>query len=129
MPRRVCDYPVAYEWYNWICTAGSIMSLLSVVIFIWVFVDAFYCNNFNFKRADDYAEAGWNLDTIHTDLFYEHYCRRPGAKLKAALLHDTSALFFVVHCAYLLALNNFSVSAARADENEEPFRMRGSDGR
>jgi len=34
MPRRVCDYPTAYETYNLVSSAGAMMSLFSVLIFI-----------------------------------------------------------------------------------------------
>lgn len=34
MPRRVCDYPLAFEHWNIVSTAGSLMSLFSLVFFV-----------------------------------------------------------------------------------------------
>lgn len=34
MPRRISDYPADFEFYNTMSTAGSVVSLLSVLIFV-----------------------------------------------------------------------------------------------
>jgi len=41
MPRRVPDYPTAYEYWNTIASAGSMMSLLSLVVFFLGFYRCF----------------------------------------------------------------------------------------
>ena len=61
MPRRIPDYPLAYEYWNMVASAGSMMSLLSLVVFFWVFVDAFYFSSFNKKPKNC------------QDLFKHHY--------------------------------------------------------
>jgi len=44
-----------------------------VLIFIWVFFDALYCSNFDWRRAQDYAAAGYDVDFVHHELLSEHY--------------------------------------------------------
>jgi cytochrome c oxidase subunit 1 len=92
MPRRICDYPISYEWYNWISSCGSMMSLFSVLIFIWVFFDSYFCENFNWRKVDEYKKLGYNLDTIHWDLLAENYLHFK-LGLKEAYENDKKALF------------------------------------
>lgn len=42
MPRRYRDYPDVYEWWNAVSTFGSILGLVSVVIFIIIVWDRLY---------------------------------------------------------------------------------------
>ena len=44
MPRRIPDYPDAFQFFNKISTWGSYLSAFSVLIFIWVLVDALTSN-------------------------------------------------------------------------------------
>lgn len=40
MPRRIPDYPDAFYIFNKIASWGSYVSGFSVIIFIWVLIDA-----------------------------------------------------------------------------------------
>jgi len=42
MPRRIPDYPDAFYIFNKISSMGSYVSAYSLIIFFFVFVDAFY---------------------------------------------------------------------------------------
>ena len=123
MPRRIMDYPLAYEWYNWIATSGSITSLMSVAVFIWVFFDAFHHNNFCFKDINVFAKNPVDIDFIHKEFFFVHYSNF-GEKVGRAFMHDLRALvyysarlFWVLHNAdrrAFRALTAAPVDAARA---------------
>jgi len=45
MPRRIPDYPDAFYVFNKIATWGSYISALSVLVFIWVLIDALLSQN------------------------------------------------------------------------------------
>jgi cytochrome c oxidase subunit I len=45
MPRRIPDYPDAFYFFNKIASWGSYVSGFSVIIFIWVIIDALLPNN------------------------------------------------------------------------------------
>lgn len=45
MPRRIPDYPDAFHIFNKIASWGSYVSAFSLIIFIWVVVDAFLSKN------------------------------------------------------------------------------------
>jgi cytochrome c oxidase subunit 1 len=70
MPRRIPDYPLAYEYWNTIASAGSLMSLLSLLIFFWTFLDAFYFSTENKKYNKN---LGVSLFEFHSVLFYNRY--------------------------------------------------------
>jgi cytochrome c oxidase subunit 1 len=42
MPRRIPDYPDAFYMFNKIASWGSYVSGVSLLIFLWVLVDAFF---------------------------------------------------------------------------------------
>ena len=42
MPRRIPDYPDAYFLFNWIASCGSLISLISLLIFFLLIFDAFF---------------------------------------------------------------------------------------
>jgi heme/copper-type cytochrome/quinol oxidase subunit 1 len=44
MPRRIPDYPDAYAGWNYVASIGSLISLMSVAILIWVFYSMCYHN-------------------------------------------------------------------------------------
>jgi cytochrome c oxidase subunit 1 len=41
MPRRVPDYPDAFEGWNWISSIGSLISVLSMALFLYIIYDMF----------------------------------------------------------------------------------------
>lgn len=45
MPRRVPDYPDAFYFFNKIASWGSYVSGFSVIIFMWVLLDALLPNH------------------------------------------------------------------------------------
>jgi len=73
MPRRISDYPSDFEFYNTMCTAGSFVSLFSVLIFIWVFFDSMYFDNFNFRKIKEYKEKYGDISDVHSDIFVDNY--------------------------------------------------------
>jgi cytochrome c oxidase subunit 1 len=42
MPRRIPDYPDAYQSLNVICSFGSLLSLVSLVVFLVVIYDVIF---------------------------------------------------------------------------------------
>lgn len=112
MPRRIMDYPVAYEWYNWISTAGSITSLISVAVFIWVFLDSMYCTNFNFLKAGRYVNAGIDLDTIHLVYFFRHYKNFFQKVINDFYDVDVYNLFFSIHKTFRVLANSWELTLA-----------------
>ncbi|RYE15941.1 MAG: hypothetical protein EOP34_01020 [Rickettsiales bacterium] len=44
MPRRIPDYPDAYAGWNYVASIGSLISLTSVAVLIWVFYSMCYHN-------------------------------------------------------------------------------------
>jgi heme/copper-type cytochrome/quinol oxidase subunit 1 len=42
MPRRVPNYPDAFYFFNFISSWGSLLSLLSLIIFIFLILDALF---------------------------------------------------------------------------------------
>jgi len=38
-----------------------------------MFFDAYYCENFNFRKARAYERAGYAVSDIHLELFTQHY--------------------------------------------------------
>ena len=42
MPRRISDYPDMYYTWNVVCTTGSILSTLSILIFIYILASVLY---------------------------------------------------------------------------------------
>ena len=45
MPRRIPDYPEAYEELNLLCSLGSLITLGSVIILIYIINDVIYYQN------------------------------------------------------------------------------------
>lgn len=39
MPRRIPDYPDAYEGWNKVASLGSMMSMLSIILFLYIVYD------------------------------------------------------------------------------------------
>lgn len=78
MPRRIADYPSDFEFYNTMCTAGSFVSLFSVVIFVWVFFDSMYFDNFNPRKIKEYKKKYGTLEDIHGDIFMDNYANLKG---------------------------------------------------
>lgn len=63
MPRRIPDYPDAYAGWNYVASIGSLISLMSVVILIWVFYSMCYhnLNKPNLKNNVWQTEAFYSL--------------------------------------------------------------------
>jgi cytochrome c oxidase subunit I len=47
MPRRIPDYPDAYFIFNWISSCGALVSLISLIVFFLLIIDAFINNKKN----------------------------------------------------------------------------------
>lgn len=47
MPRRIPDYPDAYFVFNWVSSCGSLISVISLIIFFVLIIDAFLSTNKN----------------------------------------------------------------------------------
>jgi len=41
MPRRIPDYPDAYFYFNWVSSCGSLISIISLLVFFVLIIDAF----------------------------------------------------------------------------------------
>jgi heme/copper-type cytochrome/quinol oxidase subunit 1 len=96
MPRRISDYPSDFEFYNTMCTAGSMVSLLSVLIFIWVFFDSMYFDNFNFRKINEYKKKYGDISDIHTDIFLENYSyNNLKARFISAVKHDLNCAWII----------------------------------
>jgi cytochrome c oxidase subunit 1 len=39
MPRRIPDYPDAFAGWNYICSFGSVVSLFSAILFLYILFD------------------------------------------------------------------------------------------
>lgn len=52
MPRRIPDYPDAFFKYNSWASAGSYISAFSIIIFVFVLIEAFYTNSEGSKTID-----------------------------------------------------------------------------
>nr|WNX93931.1 cytochrome c oxidase subunit 1 [Moniliformis sp.] len=60
MPRRYSDYPDVYEWWNAVSTFGSILGLVSVVIFIMIVWDSLYSKSVVvFSHSPMSSVEGW----------------------------------------------------------------------
>jgi heme/copper-type cytochrome/quinol oxidase subunit 1 len=100
MPRRISDYPADFEFYNTMSTAGSFVSLLSVLVFIWVFFDSMFFDNFDPRKILRYKKKFGNLAEIHAEIFELNYTKANlKARAKSAILNDVNAFkkfFFTV---------------------------------
>lgn len=73
MPRRIPDYPDAYAGWNYVASIGSLISLMSVLILIWVFFTMCYHNpnkpnlKNNVWQIGAYFTLGYNF---FVDFFY-----------------------------------------------------------
>lgn len=73
MPRRIPDYPDAYAGWNYVASIGSLISLMSVAILIWVFFTMCYHNpnkpnlKNNVWQIGAYFTLGYNF---FVDFFY-----------------------------------------------------------
>jgi cytochrome c oxidase subunit 1 len=45
MPRRIPDYPDCYEYWNVLSSAGSFISIVSLIIFLYVLIQSLYVDN------------------------------------------------------------------------------------
>jgi len=63
MPRRIPDYPDAYAGWNYVASIGSLISLMSVLILIWVFFTMCYHNpnKPNLKMNNWHTESYYSL--------------------------------------------------------------------
>jgi len=52
MPRRIADYPEMFHWWNWACTLGSYMSLLSFFFFLYNVFGSLYIAACNKDKKD-----------------------------------------------------------------------------
>jgi hypothetical protein len=75
---------------------------------VWVFFDAFHCDNFNFKKSTKYFNAGHDLDTIHLDLFSKYYTDF-FSSLLTSLNNDFISFLGYLKLFYILIFN-FSTS-------------------
>lgn len=64
MPRRIPDYPDAYAAWNKISSYGSLLSIVSTVLFIMVIVDAFNSH----RVAEKPNVVSYNKDNLDTNL-------------------------------------------------------------
>jgi heme/copper-type cytochrome/quinol oxidase subunit 1 len=51
MPRRIPDYPDAFYVFNKIASWGAYVSTFSLIIFVWVLLDALLSSNNNKVQA------------------------------------------------------------------------------
>lgn len=72
MPRRIPDYPDAFTGWNYVASVGSIISLISVLLFIYILYDQLY-NGLNnkinnksvlYNKAPDFMESN-NIFSIN----------------------------------------------------------------
>jgi len=80
MPRRIPDYPDAYAGWNYVASVGSLVSLMSVVVLVWVFTTMLYHDpnkpkvknnvwetqsyySLDFNKPFDFTCFATNLDT------------------------------------------------------------------
>lgn len=66
------------------------------MVFVIVFYDAMYCDNFNFQRVGDYVKKGYNIDAVHYELLVEHYSNFY-ASLRMAIVYDLHNLYRFMH--------------------------------
>lgn len=53
MPRRIPDYPDAYEYWNSFMSLGSFLTFFSLIIFIYTLAfKVFNPQNYNYKKTD-----------------------------------------------------------------------------
>lgn len=76
MPRRIPDYPDAYEYWNSFMSLGSFLTFFSLIIFIYILAfNVFNPQNYNYKKTD----MGWNStnltlwELINCNSFLRHY--------------------------------------------------------
>nr|BBF98433.1 cytochrome c oxidase subunit I [Scotoplanes sp. H8] len=63
MPRRYSDYPDAYTSWNWISSIGSIISLVSAILFIYLLWNAFSYPTNIIKPSFTYSSLEWQYNT------------------------------------------------------------------
>ncbi|RYE12982.1 MAG: hypothetical protein EOP34_09760 [Rickettsiales bacterium] len=62
MPRRIPDYPDAYAGWNYVASIGSLISLMSVAILIWVFYSMCYHN----ENKPNLQNNVWQTETYYS---------------------------------------------------------------
>jgi len=65
MPRRIPDYPDAYAGWNYVASIGSLISLMSVLILIWVFFTMCYHN----QNKSNLKNNVWHIEAYYTLVF------------------------------------------------------------
>jgi heme/copper-type cytochrome/quinol oxidase subunit 1 len=64
MPRRIPDYPDAYAYLNYICSLGSLLTGLSVIVFLLVIYYTFCSEFFSIKVKSSKGVAVINFIAV-----------------------------------------------------------------
>lgn len=62
MPRRIPDYPDAYQGWNWVSSIGSIISVVATAVFLYTMYDMLVTR----RHAEDnaWAQPSYFVDTL-----------------------------------------------------------------
>jgi cytochrome c oxidase subunit 1 len=59
MPRRYSDFPDAFVTWNIISSVGSLISFLSIVVFIWIIWEGFSASRRNVSTISYFSSLEW----------------------------------------------------------------------
>jgi len=69
MPRRIPDYPDAYAQWNWIASLGSMISVISGLLVLFIVYDSFNnklkVNKYYWYTPDFFSD--YNIQTVKTN--------------------------------------------------------------
>ena len=74
MPRRIPDYPDAFSGWNLVSSFGSLVSIVSLLVFLYVLYDMLSSKDFN--MSNNY----W-----HYPSFFYNYINDPSAEATSSL--------------------------------------------
>jgi heme/copper-type cytochrome/quinol oxidase subunit 1 len=63
MPRRIPDYPDVYFGWNYISSIGSLISVIGVIVFFFIVIEAVYSKNLFMQKKNSFYIISQNDNT------------------------------------------------------------------
>ena len=105
MPRRIPDYPDIYFLWNYISSIGSLISVVGVLVFFWIVIEAFYENNLFIHKKNNFYVI-YDGDSIIYDLFRNNIIK---FIKNNEIFNKTLIFFYDKYSKYNLSTENFYI--------------------
>jgi len=124
MPRRISDYPDAFWGWNYIASFGSVISVFSFFVFIYLL---FFSLSNDLKESlsfNKFFNFFFLISFFDAPSDYQINFQDPGSKVMNAMIdlhHDIMAFIIFIICFVFYFLVSITVSFHKSTYDEKPF--------